>query len=63
MPELIKETPSKRKQQSGFYTDNTVEITFPNGKKKRVFKLEAEALKKKLATPKFQKKYGAKESK
>lgn len=51
------EKPSKR-IQSGFYKDNTVEVTFPDGSTHRVFSQEAEALKKKLATPKFQKMFG-----
>lgn len=46
-------------QKKPFYYDNTVEVVFPDGKKRRVFKGEAEALKKKLATPKFQKMFGA----
>lgn len=36
----------------GFYGKNTVEITFPDGKKRRVNKFEAEDLKKKLAKAK-----------
>lgn len=37
-----------KKEKTGFYYDNTVEIEY-KGKKRRVNKFEAEALKKKLA--------------
>lgn len=45
-----KETPSKI-IPDGFYKDNTVEVEI-GGKKRRVNKFEAEALKKKLASKK-----------
>ena len=44
---MSKETPSK-KVKDGFFKDNTVEITI-KGKKHRVNKFEADALKKKLS--------------
>ena len=43
---------SDKKQPEGFYKENTVEITLPSGKKTRVFKKEADAIKKKLAAKK-----------
>lgn len=43
-----------------FYSSNTEMVTFPDGVKRPVFKQEAAALKKKLSTDKFQKKFGKK---
>lgn len=51
--ELAKEAQEKVKYD-GFYGKNTVEVTFPDGKKRRVNKFEAEDLKKKLAKAKKQ---------
>jgi len=49
--EKLRESQEKVKYQ-GFYGENTVEVTFPDGKKRRVNKFEAEELKKKLAKAK-----------
>lgn len=51
--EKLRESQEKVKYQ-GFYGENTVEVTFPDGKKRRVNKFEAEDLKKKLAKAKKQ---------
>ena len=47
-----------KKTAKGFYYDNTVEITLPDGSKGRVNKFDAEKIKAKLKTEKIQAKFG-----
>ena len=44
------------KKPDGFYSKNTVDVKFPDGKTRRVNKFEAEKLKTKLKGDKFTKK-------
>lgn len=56
-----KETPSK-KVPNGFYKNNTEEVEFPDGTKKRVFKHEAKYLRDKFKnSAKLRKRFGGKE--